>query len=470
VLSLLEPPRPRRVARSPRAAQLVVATVCIGAFMGQLDASITSVALHRLATGFGVGVGGAEWVSLTYVLVLVALVAPIGAVADAIGRKSLYVGGFAVFTVASATAAVAPDLGLLCAARAVQAVGAALLQANSVALIAAATPREKLGRAVGVQAAAQAVGLGAGPAIGGALLSLGSWRLLFLVNVPFGVVGVVTGAMLLPRSRDLAPIRQVDPRGVVAFIPMVGLALAALSLAADQGRLRLVAIPVAAAALGTGTLLARHRRRTPHPLIDRELTMLLGVRRCLAAGFFGYAALFGTLVVVPLFAAADGLTDPARIGLELAALPVGIGLVAPVAGRWSDRRPVMVARGGLLLAAIALAVLAALRPVGVDLVVVLAALGAGLGAFTPANNRSMMAAASPNAAGAASGLLNMARGLGTAAGTAIAVVAFTSVSSGSGAVGAAGAGNGLSVTAAALAGCCLLASAAIRPARRLDTG
>src|SRR5579862_7184593 len=158
LLSLLEPPRPRRIAESPRAPLLVVATVCVGAFMGQLDASIVSVALPRMSHDLHAGVNAVEWVSLSYVLTLVALVVPVGAWADAIGRKSLYVGGFAVFTIASAACAFAPDLVALCGCRVVQAVGAALMQANSVALIASAAPRDRLGRMVGLQAAAQAIG------------------------------------------------------------------------------------------------------------------------------------------------------------------------------------------------------------------------------------------------------------------------------------------------------------------------
>ncbi|HVS69181.1 MAG TPA: MFS transporter [Mycobacteriales bacterium] len=368
LLNLLEQPRPRRIAASPKAPLLVVVTVCVGAFMGQLDASIVSVALPRMSDQLHAGVGAVQWVSLAYVLTLVALVVPIGAWADSIGRKSLYVGGFGVFTLASAGCAFSPDLAVLCGFRVVQAVGAALMQANSVALIASVAPRDRLGRMVGLQAAAQAVGLATGPAAGGLLLATGSWRWLFLVNVPAGIVGLVTATTLLPRSRDLASARS---GGLARFI--------------------------------SGVV------RAPR------------MARILLASLTGYATLFATLVAIPLYLH-HRATSSTATGLVIATLPVVLGVVAPLAGHFADRAPQRVASAGLLLAWAALLLIAVVHPTGLRLAGFLVGVGAGLGAFTPANNRAVMVAAPPGASSTAAGLLNMTRGLGTAAGTAIAVI------------------------------------------------
>lgn len=462
LLHLLEPARPRRVAASPRAGLFAVATVCVGAFMGQLDASIVTVALPRMSTDLHAGVGAVEWVSLSYVLTLVALVVPIGAWADAIGRKSLYVGGFAVFTLASVACAFAPDLAVLCAFRVTQAVGAALMQANSVALIVAVTPSARLGRAVGIQAAAQAVGLAAGPAVGGLLLSVTSWRWLFLVNVPAGLIGLVTAALLLPRSRDLLPRRRLDPISLALFVPTIGATLLALSLAAGRGQ-QGQALAAAAMAGVLGVALVGQQRRSGSPLIDRRMSANPAYRRGLAAGFAGYAVLFGTLVVVPLFLTRSGLAGSARLGLDLSALPAGIGVVAPFAGRCADRAPAAVARIGLGVAALAVLLLGVTKPSGLALVGILGLLGCGLGAFIPANNRSLMLAAPPGLSGASAGLLNMVRGMGTAAGTALAVAAFTMSSTPR---------LGLGVAAALLGGVCvaaLFAAPAHSPVEGLDT-
>jgi MFS family permease len=142
----------------------------------------------------------------------------------------------------------------------------------------------------------------------------------------------------------------------------------------------------------------------------------------LLSAFAGYALLFGTLVAVPLYLTSRGHGSPASVGLLLATLPVAIGLAAPIAGHYADRAPTLVARSGLALALIALVLIALSRPVGWGLSALLGVTGLGLGAFTPANNRAIMLAAPAGASGAAAGLLNMTRGLGTAAGTAIAVI------------------------------------------------
>ncbi|HVB26507.1 MAG TPA: MFS transporter, partial [Mycobacteriales bacterium] len=225
-----EPARPESIRSRPHAYWLVVATVCVGAGMGQLDASIVSVGLPTLQRQFHASLGQVEWVALSYLLVLAAVVTAVGRYADMVGRKLLYTYGFGVFTVASVACGLAPNLPALVAFRAVQALGAAMLQANSVALIAAAMPREKLGRGIGVQGAAQAIGLALGPTVGGALIGLGGWRLIFLVNLPAGVIGIALGWYLLPRSRDLAPRVAFDWVGLTLFVPAVGGGLAALSL------------------------------------------------------------------------------------------------------------------------------------------------------------------------------------------------------------------------------------------------
>src|SRR4051812_12789388 len=129
---LRERPRPARVRNHPSAWHLAVLTVCFGAFMGQLDASITTLAYPALRTEFHASLSAVSWVSLSYLLTLTLLLVPVGRVSDALGRKLFYVYGFAVFTAASAACALAPTLDALIAFRVVQALGAAMLQANSI--------------------------------------------------------------------------------------------------------------------------------------------------------------------------------------------------------------------------------------------------------------------------------------------------------------------------------------------------
>jgi len=152
-----ESARPRRIANWPHAHWLAVAAVCLGAFMGQLDASVVTLTFPALSSEFGASLAAVEWVSLSYLLTLVALLAPVGRLADAAGRKLVYLYGFGVFTLASVACGLADSLPMLIGFRVLQAVGAAMLQANSVALITTSAPRHRMRAALGVQAAAQAV-------------------------------------------------------------------------------------------------------------------------------------------------------------------------------------------------------------------------------------------------------------------------------------------------------------------------
>jgi MFS family permease len=204
-LSLAERPPLPFLARSPNYRWAVVGTVCVGAFLGQLDASIAGLILPTLEEKLGASVAAVEWVAISYLLTLAALVVPFGRLADLVGRKMLYTLGFLVFIVGSALCGAAADLPSLIAFRILQAVGAALLQANSVAIITAAVDRRSLGKAIGIQGAAQAIGLAVGPSVGGLLIVQLGWQWVFYIAVPFGLLGMLLGWFVLPQTRRARP-------------------------------------------------------------------------------------------------------------------------------------------------------------------------------------------------------------------------------------------------------------------------
>ena len=461
---LREPRRPAAVRESSRAHWYVVGTVCIGAFMGQLDASIVTLALPTMGRHLHASVGAVEWVALAYLLVLVATVATVGRIADAVGRKLLYVYGFGVFTAGSVLCGLAPTLPVLIAARVLQAVGAAMLQANSVALITEAMPRELLGRGIGVQGAAQALGLALGPAVGGLLLSVAGWRLIFLVNLPAGVIGIALGWFLLPRSRSRRALVTADRPGALLLAVAAAGPLVYLSLASRAGYASVVLL----ACLGAGVLAAvafvRREGRLVAPLIDLSIVRRPALAVGLSSGLVSYLALFGILFAVPYYLSAAHDSD-AWIGLQLAVLPVAIGVTAPIAGRLIDRvGERTLTAGGLLLAAAGILEIAAQHGTA-GLLAGLALAGVGLGAFTPANNAAIMSASPPGHTGVVSGVLNMTRGLGTALGVALTGALFTAVV---GVIGAnvarasvAAAGHGLTVALGVLGVLALVTGSAL---------
>jgi EmrB/QacA subfamily drug resistance transporter len=424
---LTEPRRPARIRALHSAPWLAVATVCVGAFMGQLDASIVATALPVIRTNLHASIASVEWVVLVYVLVLAGTVAAVGKMADRVGRKLLYTYGFGIFVVGSAACAWSPSLGVLVLARLVQAIGAVMLQANSYALIRDVLPASRLGAGLGVQGAAQAVGLSVGPALGGALTALGGWRLIFIVNIPIGLIGLALGWFLLPRSTQHDTESRIDPTGTLLLAAVPAAVLGALSFAAQSRTPRWVAPALAGVVVVLVIAAVARQRYSPSSVIDAALLRVPAFVAGISAALLSYVVLFGCLVAVPFFLEKSPSVQLWTVGLEISALPVALALAAPLGGAMRDRIGPRLPTGvGMLLAAAGMALLA-VSATRTDLIVVaLAIAGAGLGLFVAANNAATMFAAPRQRAGAAGGLLNMARGLGTALGVAVPSIVLAS--------------------------------------------
>jgi EmrB/QacA subfamily drug resistance transporter len=422
---LTEPRRPARIRALHSAPWLAVGTVCVGAFMGQLDASIVTTALPFIRINLHASLASVEWVVLVYVLVLAGAVAAVGKIADRVGRKLLYTYGFGIFVIGSAACALAPSLGLLVIARLVQAAGAVMLQANSYALIRDVLPPSRLGTGLGIQGAAQAVGLCVGPALGGILTGLGGWRWIFLVNIPVGLIGLALGWFLLPRSTHLDPESRIDPSGTLLLAAIPAALLAALSFAAQQGTPGWTepALLVVTCVLVIGAI--ARQRRASGSVVDSALIRVPAFDAGVIAALLSYVILFGTLVAVPFYLVKVRHLGAEAAGFELTALPVALALVAPLGGTIRDRIGPRIPTGlGMAVTAVGMGLLAA-SAIRADLTVLaLAVTGAGMGLFIAANNAATMFAAPPQRAGTAGGLLNMARGLGTALGVALTSLIF----------------------------------------------
>jgi MFS family permease len=422
---LHEPPRPAAVRESPRAPWLAVGVVCFGAFMGQLDASIVTITFPAMERDFGAPVAAVQWVSLIYLVGLVAMLAPAGRLGDAIGRKLVYTYGFAVFTAASLACGLAPSLGILVLLRLVQAVGAAMLQSNSVALVTTSAPKSRMRFALGVQAGAQAIGLALGPTLGGLLTATVGWRAVYWVNVPVGLVAIVAGRYLLPRTRQFSRLEKFDWPGSLLLVGWTSALLLLLSAASGLSLPAWLAALLAALGLAGVAAFIRREVSIGHPLIPVWLLRSAPLARALVGAACGYLTLFGPLVLIPQLLS-RGPGGEARTGLLLSALPLGFGLAAlfgdaVLPRAWDDGR-----RGfaGAIVTSAVMCV-SVFVPVTVTTVVPLLALaGLGLGIFVPANNTIIMRSTADSTASLLGGLVNMARGIGTTLGISLMALAL----------------------------------------------
>jgi len=411
---LHESPPNARLHRHAAYPWVIVATVCIGAFMGQLDTSIVSLVLPALETQFNASLNSVQWVAIIYLLVLTGLLTPLGRVADELGRKALYTTGFIVFIIGSALCGFAPNLWTLVVARAMQALGGAMLQANSVALITAAVPPNKLGRAIGVQATAQALGLAIGPTVGGFLIAWLNWRWVFWVNVPFGLVGTILARYTLPQTQGA---RKAVPFNRLGSL-LMPLAIGALLLAFTYFSMIPYFAP-AALLLFLAFLYSEHK--AAEPLLGADVLRAPGMAAGVSAALLSYTVLFGALFGVPILLERVFGEPPDRAGLILTIVPAVLTVVAQFGGYLGDRFGAKVPTvSGMTIAAAALGLMwwGAGTSLGL-LELGLLVFGCGVGLFIPSNNASIMAAAPSTRLGVAGGLLNMMRGLGASFGVAL---------------------------------------------------
>ncbi|TAM90182.1 MAG: MFS transporter, partial [Candidimonas sp.] len=249
--------------------------------------------------------------------------------------------------------------------------------------------------------------------------------LIFFVNLPAGILGCVAGWYLLPRSRYLAKRTHFDWWGLALFAPASVALFGALSKAREVGFDSVMVLSMfVIAVLFLGLFLWREQH-VDAPMVDLNLFRNSSFSAGIASGLLSYAVLFGILFVVPFLAERSFGLSTGIAGLTLTTLPAALGITAPYAGRMADRigaRPLTVA--GMVLTAAGLLTAAVFHQNAGVLAVELAAIGVGMGLFTPPNNAAIMASAPHTQSGSAGGLLNMTRSIGTALGVALTALVF----------------------------------------------
>ncbi len=317
-------------------AGLVLAVSSLAAFLAFLDVTIVNIAFPAITAAFPAAApADLSWIFTAYNVTFAALLVPAGRLADLRGRRRAFLAGLALFGVASAACAAAPTVGMLVAARALQAVAAALLAPSSLALLLPAFPPERRGFAVGTWGAMGGIAAATGPALGGLLVDTLGWRSVFLVNLPVVALTIVAGALVMTESRDRSS-RLPDPLG----IPLLGGGVALVAWGIVGGETSWTA-PGTLARLGGGLVLlavfAWRSHRVANPLVEPALFRV----RAFRASVMGYLVFSGAFYAL-LLANVLYLTGVWHYGVLLAGLAVTPGpLMAAVAsavgGRLTDR-------------------------------------------------------------------------------------------------------------------------------------
>lgn len=395
--------------------------------LSSLGISIANVALPTLAEAFNASFQEVQWIVLAYLLAITTLIVSAGRLGDIIGRRRLLLTGIFVFTLASVLCGVAPTLWLLIAARAAQGLGAAIMMALTMAFVGDTVPKTKTGRAMGLLGTMSAIGTALGPSLGGVLIAGVSWRAIFLVTVPLGLLTFLLAHRTLPVDcRRLDADRPgFDTIGTL----LLALTLAAYALAMTIGRGSFGPLNMAllfASVFGAG-LFVFAQARAASPLIRLAVFRDPVLSASLAMSALVSTVLMATLVVGPFYLSRALGLDTAAVGIVLSAGPLVVALTGVPAGRIADRFGarrmtiaglIAIAAGSFILSVLpaTLGILGFIAPIVVITV--------GYALFQTANNTAVMTDIRMDQRGVMSGLLNLSRNLGLITGASVMGAVF----------------------------------------------
>jgi EmrB/QacA subfamily drug resistance transporter len=405
----------------------VLIVVSLGFFMTLLDLTIVNIAIPNMIDKLHASLDGVLWVINAYALVLAVLLITAGRLGDIRGQRNLFIYGVALFTLASAACGFSPTVDWLIAFRAVQGVGAALLMPQTLAMLTMVFPAERRGAAFGVWGAVAGVATVAGPTLGGLLVTAFDWRYIFFINLPIGVIVIVLGLVLIPDLRT-GTRHRLDIPGVV----IASLALLAICYGLVEGQnynwgkiTSFISIPLI---IGVGVVLlivflvVQARTQNQEPLVpfalfrDRNFSLMNWVSGAVSIG------LLGIFLPLTIYLQSALGFSALKAGLAMAPSSLVSMVVAPLAGRMTDKiGGKYILFSGLLLFAGGMAWVSAIataHSTWQDFIAPLVVSGLGLGCTFAPLTTTAMRSVQPQLAGAASGLINTTRQVGSVIGTA----------------------------------------------------
>jgi len=322
-----------------------LAAVAFGLFMIMLDNTIVNVALPSIQRSLHMSLSSLEWIVTAYALTFAALLITGGKLGDLYGRRKMFIAGLVVFTLASLACGLAPNAGFLIGARAVQGVGAALMNPATLSIITATFPPKERGQAIGIWAGVSALALAIGPLLGGLIVDNINWHWIFYVNVPVGVVGILVSRWVITESRDTSHEQSIDLPGLVTS----GGSLLALSYALIEGNKHgwgspeIIGLFVGAAVLLAIFIVLELRQRLP--MLDLELFKIGSFAGANIVAMLVSLGMFGVFFFISIYVQNVLGYSPTKAGAIFLPMTILIILIAPpfgAAAHWV--RPCAVSR------------------------------------------------------------------------------------------------------------------------------
>jgi DHA2 family multidrug resistance protein-like MFS transporter len=392
--------------------------------MASLDTAIANIALPAIAADLHVGPADVIWVVNVYQIALVATLLPLAALGEIVGHHRIYLAGLLLFTLASLACACAWSLPSLLVARVLQGLGASGIMSVNTALVRYVYPGRLQGRGFGHNAMVVATAFTLGPTIASGILALGQWPWLFAINIPFGLVAILIGLKTLPPTPRAT--HAFDFPGALLAAGCLGLFMLGVGSAAHHAKLALVAIELAAA-VAFGWVLIRRQADHPAPMLPIDLFRRPLFALSTATAICSFAVQGLAFVSLPFYFEDILGRTQVETGFFMTPWPLVVAVMAPIAGRLSDRYAAGILGSiGLALLGLGMALLAILpaNPHVADIVWRMALCGCGFGFFQAPNMKAIMSSAPPDRSGGASGIVATARLIGQTSGAALAALCF----------------------------------------------
>lgn len=412
---------------SPTKKWLALLGLGMGVFMATLDASIVNISLPTLVKVFNTSFATVQWVVLSYVVVLASLMLGIARLGDMRDKKLIYLSGLGLFTFSSFLCGLSPSIGWLIGFRALQGLGAVMMQALGNALVTQIVAPSERGRALGLMGTTVSIGIAIGPPLGGLLIGSIGWQSVFWVNVPVGILTALAVWRFVPACPPSNPNQRFDGVGALVLFFTLGAYALGMTLGQEAGFSAPWVRGLLVGALVGLALFILIEKRISQPMLDLSLFRNPFFSINLLMGFLVFVVLAGGFIMPFYLENVKGFSVQ-MTGLFLMANPILMGITAPIAGSLSDRFGsrvisliglILIVAGCISFGSIAIetSVPGILWRMGL--------MGLGMGMFQSPNNSAIMGAAPRERLGVASGLIGLARTLGSSTGLPLMGSLFT---------------------------------------------
>ncbi|MCZ7356904.1 MAG: MFS transporter [Candidatus Methanoperedens sp.] len=402
-------------------------TIWIGIFMATLDTSIVNVALPTLTEYFKTNITTIEWVVMAYLLTITSLLLSLGRISDMVGRKTIFAGGIALFTIGSGLCAVSATENQLIFYRIVQGIGAAMLMATGVAIITHAFPPRERGKAMGLIGTVVAIGSMAGPVAGGFLIEHVGWQSIFYINIPIGIFGTAMAVRIL-REEETTQGQTFDAAGALTLFISLILLLLALSQGQEFGWSSYYITSLFILSFVFFVLFIIVENKARHPMMELRHFRNRPFAAANISALISFMAMFSVILMMPFFLEKELGYSPEDVGIVFLAVPLVMSVISPVSGWLSDRTSSYVLSSiGIGISSLSILWLSSMESSAgfIDVTSRLALLGLGLGLFQAPNNSIIMGSLPKEQLGIAAGTLGTMRNMGMVIGIAVSGAVFS---------------------------------------------